>query len=185
MPGTRAVKAICISALESQTVRWGLSRNVLLQFVVKTDWKMRRDMGCCYTVVHSIRITSLRRFPVAYAHDIHTVVLTSSPSRAQSKISQIAAVMHHCKDLRLMSSHRSCIALFERVDICCHQDIETTWHGLNLQELGAAGQTKRPSSCMLLVREAQKGGLAGDDLKEYQELYDQVFKKMKSVQVIF
>jgi len=54
-----------------------------------------------------------------------------------------------------------------------------------LQELGAAGQTKRPSSCMLIPREPLKNNLAGDTLKEFQELYDDVFKRVKAVQVIF
>ena len=38
---------------------------------------------------------------------------------------------------------------------------------------------------MLLLREAEKGGLSGDDLKAYQELYDQVHEKMKALQVIY
>lgn len=54
-----------------------------------------------------------------------------------------------------------------------------------LQELGGAGQTKRPSSCMLIPREPIKNNLAGKELEEFQSLYDDVFKRMKAVQPIF
>jgi hypothetical protein len=38
---------------------------------------------------------------------------------------------------------------------------------------------------MLIPREPLKNNLAGADLKEFQELYDDVLKKVKAVQVIF
>lgn len=54
-----------------------------------------------------------------------------------------------------------------------------------MQELGAAGQTKRPSSCMLIPREPIKNNIAGKELEEFQALYDDVFKRVKAVQPIF
>ena len=53
------------------------------------------------------------------------------------------------------------------------------------QELGAAGQTKRPSSCMLIFREPAKGGTLADDLKDFQETYDDVFSRVKAIQALF
>lgn len=54
-----------------------------------------------------------------------------------------------------------------------------------MQELGAAGQTKRPSSCMLIPREPMKNNIAGKELEDFQALYDDVFKRVKAVQAIF
>lgn len=54
------------------------------------------------------------------------------------------------------------------------------------EELGAAGLTKRPTSCMLILPKPQKGG-AGDDAeaKEFAEAYAEVEKKVKAAQVLF
>ena len=54
-----------------------------------------------------------------------------------------------------------------------------------MQELGAAGQTKRPSSCMLIPREPIKNNLAGTELEEFQAVHDDVYKRVKAVQAIF
>jgi H/ACA ribonucleoprotein complex subunit 2 len=50
-------------------------------------------------------------------------------------------------------------------------------------ELGAAGQTKRPTSCMLVLSEAQKGGekMSGDDEKEFKDMYGKVVAKIGSL----
>ena len=50
-------------------------------------------------------------------------------------------------------------------------------------ELGAAGQTKRPTSCMLVLPEAQKGGekMSGDDAKEFKDMYGKVVAKIGSL----
>ena len=51
------------------------------------------------------------------------------------------------------------------------------------QELGAAGLTKRPTSCMLLLPKAVKGG--DDDDTEFAEAYDDLAKRIKAVQPTF
>ena len=62
---------------------------------------------------------------------------------------------------------------------------DTVLSVVEMQELGAAGQTKRPSSCMLIPREPIKNNITGTELEEFQALYDDVFKRVKSVQAIF
>ena len=51
-----------------------------------------------------------------------------------------------------------------------------------LQELGAAGLTKRPTSCMLLLPKPPKGGAEGDDGKEFAESFADVHRRVKAVQ---
>lgn len=54
------------------------------------------------------------------------------------------------------------------------------------EALGQAGLTKRPTSCMLILPKPVKGDLGKDDeAKEYKEGYDDVFSKVKSVQIVF
>ena len=50
------------------------------------------------------------------------------------------------------------------------------------QELGAAGLTKRPTSCMLLLPKPPKGGAEGDDGKEFAESFADVHRRVKAVQ---
>lgn len=65
------------------------------------------------------------------------------------------------------------------------------WHHLNsmtipvsVQELGAAGLTKRPTSCMLILPLPAKAGL-DDEAKQYRETFDDVFKRVKSIQPLY
>lgn len=54
------------------------------------------------------------------------------------------------------------------------------------EELGQAGLTKRPTSCMLILSKPVKGDLPKDDeAKEFAENYEEVFKKVKALQPIF
>lgn len=50
------------------------------------------------------------------------------------------------------------------------------------QELGAAGQTKRPTSCMLILSKPLKGDAEQDS--EFTEAFDEVMKKVKAQQYI-
>ena len=50
------------------------------------------------------------------------------------------------------------------------------------QELGAAGLTKRPTSCMLLLPKPVKGGEDNDEAKEFAESFADVHKRVKAVQ---
>jgi len=54
------------------------------------------------------------------------------------------------------------------------------------EELGQAGLTKRPTSCMLILPKPLKGELPSDEEgKEYAEAYEEVYKKVKAAQVVF
>lgn len=57
------------------------------------------------------------------------------------------------------------------------------------EELGAAGLTKRPTSCMLILPKPlkKKAGDGGDDdeAKDFAESYKEVSKKVKSMQVVY
>ncbi len=53
-------------------------------------------------------------------------------------------------------------------------------------ELGQAGLTKRPTSCMLILAKPLKGDMPKDsDAKEYTEMYEEVFTKVKGAQIVF
>ena len=53
-------------------------------------------------------------------------------------------------------------------------------------ELGQAGLTKRPTSCMLILPKPLKGEAEKDaDAKEYKEMYDEVYTKVKGAQIVF
>ena len=54
-----------------------------------------------------------------------------------------------------------------------------------LQELGAAGLTKRPTSCMLVLPKALKNATDDDEAKEFLTSYEEVAKKVKAVQPVF
>lgn len=54
-----------------------------------------------------------------------------------------------------------------------------------MQELGAAGLTKRPTSCMLVLPKALKKPTDDDEAKEFLTSYEEVAKKVKAVQPVF
>lgn len=53
------------------------------------------------------------------------------------------------------------------------------------EELGAAGLTKRPTSCMLVLPKALKNATDDEESKEFLTAYEEVAKKVKSVQPVF
>jgi H/ACA ribonucleoprotein complex subunit 2 len=54
------------------------------------------------------------------------------------------------------------------------------------EELGAAGLTKRPTSCMLLLPKPAKGELATDaEGKEFAEAFEEVRARVVAAQVVF
>ncbi len=54
-----------------------------------------------------------------------------------------------------------------------------------MQELGAAGLTKRPTSCMLVMPKALKGAVDNEESKEFETGFEDVAKRVKAVQPIF
>lgn len=55
------------------------------------------------------------------------------------------------------------------------------------EDLGAAAQTKRPTSCMLILAEAAKkdNKMSNEDEKKFKEEYDTVLKKVKASEMVF
>ena len=53
-----------------------------------------------------------------------------------------------------------------------------------MQELGAAGLTKRPTSCMLVLPPAHAAA-ADEEAKDYAQTYEDVFNRVKHVQPIY
>lgn len=55
------------------------------------------------------------------------------------------------------------------------------------EDLGAAAQTKRPTSCMLVLAEAAKkdNKMSSEDEKKFKEEYDTVLKKVKASEMVF
>lgn len=57
---------------------------------------------------------------------------------------------------------------------------------LSLQALGAAGLTKRPTSCMLVLPKPLKGTAADDDeAKEFAEAYGSARAKIAAVEPLY
>lgn len=97
----------------------------------------------------------------------------------------VKALRKGSKGLCIIAGDISPIDVITHLPIMCEDRDIPYIYVPSKEELGAAGQTKRPSSCMLIPREPLKNNLAGDALKDFQELYDDVFKRVKAVQVIF
>ena len=50
-----------------------------------------------------------------------------------------------------------------------------------MQDLGAAGATKRPTSCMLILKTAPKGDVGEEDAKKFAADFDEVVKEIKEI----
>ena len=50
-----------------------------------------------------------------------------------------------------------------------------------MQDLGAAGATKRPTSCMLILKTAPKGDVGEEDAKKFEADFDEVVKEIKEI----
>lgn len=56
---------------------------------------------------------------------------------------------------------------------------------LRLQDLGTAGLTKRPTSCMLILPKPPKGDVPEDEATEFKSDYDELLTEAKSIAVVF
>ena len=87
--------------------------------------------------------------------------------------------------------HRLCVIagdispidVITHIPILCEESNVPYIYVHSKEELGAAGQTKRPTSCMLVLPDAQKGGdkMSDDDAKEFKDMYGKVVSKIKSL----
>lgn len=55
----------------------------------------------------------------------------------------------------------------------------------NVQELGAAALSKRPTSCMLVLPKPPKGGADDEEAKEFAEAYAEAEAKIKKAMPVF
>jgi H/ACA ribonucleoprotein complex subunit 2 len=56
---------------------------------------------------------------------------------------------------------------------------------LCLQDLGTAGLTKRPTSCMLILPKPPKGDVPEEEASKFKEDYDELLVEAKSIAVVF
>jgi H/ACA ribonucleoprotein complex subunit 2 len=76
------------------------------------------------------------------------------------------------------------IDVITHVPILCEEANVPYIYVHSKEELGAAGQTKRPTSCMLVLLDAQKGGdkMSEEDDKEFKEMYGKIVTKIKTLE---
>mmetsp|Transcript_17433 Transcript_17433/g.43015 ORF Transcript_17433/g.43015 Transcript_17433/m.43015 type:complete len:175 (-) Transcript_17433:296-820(-) len=95
----------------------------------------------------------------------------------------VKALRKETKGLCVIAGDISPIDVITHVPILCEEAGVPYIYVHSKEELGAAGMTKRPTSCMLVLLEPQKGGekMSDDDLKEFKEMYGKVVAKIKSL----
>ena len=87
------------------------------------------------------------------------------------------------RSLCVIAGDISPIDVITHIPILCEEAGVPYIYVHSKEELGAAGQTKRPTSCMLVLPEAQKGGekMSSDDASEFKDMYGKVVSKIKSL----
>jgi H/ACA ribonucleoprotein complex subunit 2 len=68
-----------------------------------------------------------------------------------------------------------------RCPLCVVEVVVIVLVVLLLQELGASGLSKRPTSCMLVLPKPIKGAQDDAEQKEFEEAYQEVEKKIKTI----
>ena len=83
------------------------------------------------------------------------------------------------KGLVLIAGDISPIDVITHVPVLC-EDNDVPYVFLpSKEDLGTAGSTKRPTSCVMIVPGGKKKDL--DSAKDYKELYDECFVKVKEM----
>ncbi|PSC72607.1 H ACA ribonucleo complex subunit 2 [Micractinium conductrix] len=98
----------------------------------------------------------------------------------------IKAIRKNVKGVCLIAGDISPIDVITPLPVLCEDNDIPYIYVPSKEELGAAGLTKRPTSCMLLLPRPQKGAAKEDDeAKEFAEAYAEVEKKVKAAAVTF
>mmetsp|Transcript_25374 Transcript_25374/g.70981 ORF Transcript_25374/g.70981 Transcript_25374/m.70981 type:complete len:148 (-) Transcript_25374:77-520(-) len=93
----------------------------------------------------------------------------------------VKALRKDVKGICIIAGDISPVDVITPIPIMC-EDRDIPYIYVNSkEELGAAGQTKRPTSCMLVLPKPLKGE---EDDAEYKETYEEVFKKVKAQQYV-
>uniref|UniRef100_A0A7S0KWM5 H/ACA ribonucleoprotein complex subunit 2 n=1 Tax=Micromonas pusilla TaxID=38833 RepID=A0A7S0KWM5_MICPS len=95
----------------------------------------------------------------------------------------VKALRKDTKGLCVIAGDISPIDVITHIPILCEESNVPYIYVHSKEELGAAGQTKRPTSCMLVLPDAQKGGdkMGDEDAKEFKDMYGKVVSKIKSL----
>ena len=95
----------------------------------------------------------------------------------------VKALRKDIKGLCVIAGDISPIDVITHIPILCEEMGVPYIYVHSKEELGAAGQTKRPTSCMLVLPETQKGGekMSSDDASEFKDMYGKVVSKIKSL----
>ncbi|PRW18324.1 H ACA ribonucleo complex subunit 2 [Chlorella sorokiniana] len=98
----------------------------------------------------------------------------------------IKAIRKKAKGVCLIAGDISPIDVITPLPVLCEDNDVPYIYVPSKEELGAAGLTKRPTSCMLILPKPLKGAAPSDDeAKEFAEAYAEVEKKVKAAQIIF
>lgn len=83
------------------------------------------------------------------------------------------------KGLVLIAGDISPIDVITHVPVLCEENDVPYVFLPSKEDLGTAGSTKRPTSCVMVVLGGKKKDM--DGAKEYKELYDECFAKVKEM----
>jgi H/ACA ribonucleoprotein complex subunit 2 len=83
------------------------------------------------------------------------------------------------KGLVLIAGDISPIDVITHVPVLCEDNSVPYVFLPSKEDLGTAGSTKRPTSCVMIVPGGKKKDM--DSAKEYKELYDECFAKVKEL----
>ena len=96
----------------------------------------------------------------------------------------VKGVRKGSKGVCIIAGNISPLDVVSHLPVLCEDNDVPYCYVPSKEELGAAGQTKRPTSCMLLLPGPVKG--KGEDADgKYKESYDEVRKKVKAIAPTF
>mmetsp|Transcript_144 Transcript_144/g.435 ORF Transcript_144/g.435 Transcript_144/m.435 type:complete len:144 (+) Transcript_144:91-522(+) len=99
----------------------------------------------------------------------------------------VKALRKDVKGLCVIAGDISPIDVITHLPILCEDNSVPYIYVPSKEELGAANQTKRPTSCVLVLPKPGKGSSPMDDEKqaEYKESYDKVVASVKKATPVF
>ena len=98
----------------------------------------------------------------------------------------VKAVRKGSKGVCIIAGDVSPIDVLTHVPVLCEDNDIPYVFVPSKEELGAAGLTKRPTSCMLLLPKPWKeDGSSKDDVEKYKEAFGELKKKAKAIAPVF
>ncbi|CAG9463238.1 unnamed protein product [Pedinophyceae sp. YPF-701] len=95
----------------------------------------------------------------------------------------VKAIRKNLKGICILAADISPLDVITHIPVLCEDNAVPYLYVTSKEELGAAGLTKRPTSCMLVMPKPAKGSAEKDE--EFDESYKEVHKKVKSMQPVF